>query len=161
MTTVLVVNFDGPELNELARHLATRERLAAFVRPYVNRGHAWERAVAALPLLGRTNAETFGRWRIEDPRLLASTHEARALADVAAAVVARIRGLPTRVRRRRTHGLQDALRQAVSETAADRVGAAQCVVAFTGFAREAFRSVRARTDGTAMPATLLPSAASI
>jgi glycosyltransferase involved in cell wall biosynthesis len=150
MTTVLVVNFNGPELNELARHLAARERLAAFVRPYVNRGRAWERAVAALPLLGRTYAETFGRRRIEDPRLLALTHEAGVLADVAAAAVARIRGLPTRVRRRWTHGLHDALRQAVSETAADRVGAAQCVVAFTGFAREAFRSVRARTDGTAV-----------
>src|ERR1700704_4357450 len=126
MTTVLVVNFNGPELNELARHLATRERLAAFVRPYVNRGRAWERGGAALPLLGGTSAETFGRRRIEDPRLLVLTYEAGVLADFAAAAVARFRGLPTRVRRRWTHGLHDALRQAVSETAADRGGAAQC-----------------------------------
>jgi glycosyltransferase involved in cell wall biosynthesis len=152
----LVVNFNGPELNELARHLAASGRLGAFVRPYVNRDRAWERAVAALPLLGRSYTETFGRRRIADPELLALTHEAGVVADLAAAAFGRISALPFAVRRRLMRRMHEALRGAVSRAAAGPAARADCVVAFSGFAREAFRA--AREHGGAVAALSYPIA---
>ena len=78
----LVVNFNSPELNQLALALVNVEALAAYVRPYANKSRLWERALSELPLLGDAYSATFGRRRLDDPRLASLTHEAGVLADL-------------------------------------------------------------------------------
>ncbi|MBC7996078.1 MAG: hypothetical protein H7Z15_22865, partial [Rhizobacter sp.] len=72
----LVVNFNAPELNQLAMALASSGALEAYVRPYANKGRAWERALSALPLAGRAYNSSFGRRRMASPALAALTREA-------------------------------------------------------------------------------------
>src|SRR5512147_3027280 len=91
----LVVNFNSPELGQLAHALAARGALTRYVRPYANKDRAWERALASLPLLGPTYASTFGRRRIENSTLASLTNEAGVAADVAAATLSRLRMLPS------------------------------------------------------------------
>ena len=58
---VSVINFNSPELNQLALALARDDRLASLVRPYLNKQRAWERVLASLPLAGTAYQRTFGR----------------------------------------------------------------------------------------------------
>ncbi|HSV72116.1 MAG TPA: glycosyltransferase family 4 protein [Methylibium sp.] len=140
----LVVNFNSPELNHLAVGLAAEQALTAYVRPYVNKGRGWERTLAALPLAGRAYASTFGRRRIGDPRLAPLTCEAGVWPDLCAAAIGRAPALPPTLRHRWTNRLFMSVREAVAQAACRHVPAADCVVAYEGFALPAFRAAQAR-----------------
>ena len=143
----LVVNFNAPELNQLALALAQAGRLHRYVRPYVNKGRGWERALAAVPLAGRLYGTTFGRRLMDDPGLARLTHESGVLPDVLAAATMRLRLLPDALRRRWTNALIKSLREAVAESAARFAADAECVVAYEGFALPAFLARRAAGNG--------------
>ena len=143
LPSVLVVNFNAPELNQLAVALARSGQLTRFVRPYVNKGRWWEKALAALPLAGRVYAGTFARRRLEDPALLTLTHEGGVVADMASAAVGRASFLPDDTRHRWTNRLRMHVREAVARDGRRFAAAAQCVVAYEGFALPAFEAARA------------------
>jgi glycosyltransferase involved in cell wall biosynthesis len=143
----LVVNFNAPELNQLALALAHAGRLERYVRPYVNKGRWWERTLAAAPLAGRLYGATFGRRLMEDRELARLTSESGVLADVLAATTMRLRVLPDALRRRWTNSLIKSLREAVAHSAVRCAGDADCVVAYEGFALPAFLAHRAAGTG--------------
>lgn len=141
---VLVVNFNAPELNQLAAALARSGQLARLVRPYVNKGRAWERALGALPLAGRWYAGSFGRRRLADPALAALTHEGGVTADMASAAIGRTTLLPDAWRHRWTNELHKHVRDAVAQAGRRFVAEADAVVAYEGFALPAFEAARPR-----------------
>jgi len=140
----LVVNFNAPELNQLAQSLANSDLLHAYVRPYANKGRSWERALAALPLAGRVYNNTFGRRRISDPALAALTREAGVLPDLYAAAISRMHALPASTRHRLTNQLYMAVRESVAQAACRPAPGVNCVVAYEGFALPAFKAFKAR-----------------
>lgn len=140
--STLVVNFNAPELNQLALALANTGALEAYVRPYVNKGRAWERALETVPLAGRLYGSTFGRRRISDPALAALTHEAGVLPDLLAATLGRMRMLPAGTRHRLTSELYKQVRESVARAACVHTRRADCVVAYEGFALPAFEAAR-------------------
>lgn len=135
---VLVINFNAPELNQLAAALAGCGRLRRFVRPYVNKGRAWERALAGMPLAGRTYAQTLGRRRLDNPALAALTREAGVPFDWCSALVGRSHFLPNRLRHGLTNRLHMQVREAVAQAGRRLAGGASAVVAYEGFALPAF-----------------------
>lgn len=135
---VLVVNFNAPELNQLARALAAQETLLRFVRPYVNKNRAWERALAAMPAGGGLYARTLGRRRLDDPALAALTSEAGVPWDWASAVAGRLPGLPSDWRHATTNRLHMLVRKAVADQGRHWARQANAVVAYEGFALPAF-----------------------
>jgi|GEM_PF-650464 len=139
---VLIVNFNAPELNQLAVALARSGQLAHFVRPYVNQGRPWERLLSALPLAGRLYASTFGRRRLEDPALRPLIHEGGVAADLASAAVGRATFLPDGTRHRWTNRLRMNVRAAVAQEGQRLAARARCVVAYEGFALPAFEAAR-------------------
>ena len=146
MLRTLVVNFNSPELHQLALALAHRDGLSAYVRPYANKGRAWERMLSTLPMAGAVYGRTFGRRQLRDAALGLLTHEAGVLPDLCAAVIGRTHALPTATRHRWTNRLVMSVRDAVAEAACRHVEATRCVVAYEGFALPAFRMAR-RCDG--------------
>jgi hypothetical protein len=58
---VFVVNSANPEVDRLAGELSQRGRLSSFVRRYANKGRAWERLLAGLPIVNRRYLGTMGR----------------------------------------------------------------------------------------------------
>lgn len=137
----LVVNFNAPELHHLARALAAAGRLAAYVRPYANKGRLWERWLEQAPLLGRFYAGTLGRRRLHDPRLAALTHEAGVVADLMQAAAMRLPALPGSWRRRLSNELHKSVRRSVSSAGAGPAASAGLVVAYEGFALPAFEAL--------------------
>jgi glycosyltransferase involved in cell wall biosynthesis len=154
----LVVNFNAPELNQLAAALAAQGDLARLVRPYLNKGRAWERAIARLPLAGPIYQQTFGRRQVADAGVAALTREAGIAADVAAALLGRAALLPRAWRHHGQQALYKSVRLAVAEAAraelARPAGAGsatpRCVVAYEGFALPAFEALAARGGGRAV-----------
>ena len=139
----LVVNFNAPELNQLAMALASSGALEAYVRPYANKGRAWERALSALPLAGRAYSGSFGRRRMASPVLAALTREAGVLPDLLAAAIARTPVLTPASRHRLTNKLYMSVREAVAQAACRHVPRVECVVAYEGFALPAFTAAKA------------------
>ena len=139
----LIVNFNSPELNQLAMALAVNFALEAFVRPYVNKGRGWERALSAMPLGGHLYGSTFGRRRMGDPTLAALTHEAGVLPDLCAAAISKLGWLPHATRHRWSHQLYTSVREAVARAACRHVEHSDCVVAYEGFALPAFAAAKA------------------
>ncbi len=137
----LVVNFNSPELNQLALALARGRSLTHYVRPYVNKGRAWERALAALPLVGGLYSNTFGRRRSPHAELTRLTHEAGVAADLCAAAIGRLHAIPAHFRQRWTSELYKSVRASVAETAGQLASQSDCVVAYEGFALPAFESI--------------------
>lgn len=146
----LVVNFNSPELNQLALALAGNASLDAYVRPYVNKGRGWERALSGVPLAGPLYNGTFGRRRMTDPTLAALTHEAGVLPDLCAAAIGRMHLLPLATRRRWTTELYKAVREAVANAACRHVPGTDCVVAYEGFALPAFEASKAQGASAAV-----------
>ncbi len=139
----LVVNFNSPELNQLALALSAGDALAAYVRPYVNKGRGWERALAAVPLAGAAYGGTFGRRRMTDARLASLTHEAGVLPDLCAAAIGRLHALTAATRHRWATRMTMAVRESVARAAVGLVPQADCVVGYEGFALPAFRAAQA------------------
>ena len=146
----LVVNFNSPELNQLAMALAASLALEAFVRPYVNKGRGWERALSAVPLAGQLYSGTFGRRRMTDATLAALTYEAGVLPDLCAAAIGRSHWLPPATRHRLSHRLHMSVREAVARAACRHLAHAECVVAYEGFALPAFEAAKALGGRTAV-----------
>ena len=144
---VLVINFNAPELNQLALALALAGRLDGFVRPYVNKRRPWERVLSALPLGGRLYEQTFGRRQLADPALAALTHEAGVASDWCSALIGRTRVLPSAWRHRWTNQLHMKVREAVATAGARRASGVGCVVAYEGFALPAFESAQGTGAG--------------
>ena len=143
----LVVNWNSQELNQLALALARQGDLAGLVRPYVNQGRAWERALARLPLAGRLVAGSFGRRQLIDPALHGRVVEAGVAPDLLAALVARLGWLGAHHRHRITNALFQQVRCAVATQAGRHASQARHVVAYEGFALEAFQALRATAAG--------------
>ena len=139
----LVVNFNSPELNQLATALAGNFSLEAYVRPYVNKGRIWERALSALPLAGRAYDTTFGRRAMTDRTLAALTREAGVLPDLCAAAIGRAHMLPPDLRHRWTNRLFMSVRDSVARAGRAHVEHAECIVAYEGFALPAFEAASA------------------
>jgi hypothetical protein len=146
----LVVNFNSPELNELAAALHDRGALAALVRPYLNKGRAWERALAGLPAAGRWYAGSFGRRRLAHAGLVQNTEEAGIWPDLLAASIGRLPVFELATRQRWQAGLYKRVREAVADAAARRTHGLGCVVAYEGFALPAFEALRAAGGGLAV-----------
>jgi glycosyltransferase involved in cell wall biosynthesis len=150
----LVVNFNSPELNQLALALARAGELARLVRPYVNKDRWWECTLAGVPMAGSLYRGTFGRRRLNDSELARLTCEAGIGPDLLAALATRLPALPARLRQRWTAGLHKAVREAVAEAArlqAYAPGAAvDCVVAYEGFALPAFQALARQRSGIAV-----------
>lgn len=138
----LIVNFNAPELNQLATSLAQDNSLSAYVRPYVNKGRVWERALSALPLAGKAYASTFGRRRLAGPELARLTFEAGIAPDVLAAGLLRAPLLSPALRHRWTNQLYMQVREAVALAAQEHVSRSECVVAYEGYALPAFSSAQ-------------------
>lgn len=150
MPRTLVVNFNSPELNQLALTLAGCDALQAYVRPYVNKGRDWERALSTLPLAGRAYARTFGRRLMSDPQLASLTHEAGVWPDLCAASIGRLHLLPPHTRHRWTNRLVMSVREAVAQAACRHVQDADCIVGYEGFALPAFEAARSLGGRTAV-----------
>jgi glycosyltransferase involved in cell wall biosynthesis len=140
----MVVNFNAPELNQLARQLASSERLGCYVRPYVNKDRAWERWLEHAPAIGPTYRNTIGRRRLDDARLSHLTREAGVAADWCQAAVGRLTLLPGGWRHRIAHGFHKDVRRAVAAEAARQAARFDCIVAYEGFALPAFEAAGAR-----------------
>jgi glycosyltransferase involved in cell wall biosynthesis len=140
----LVVNFNAPELGYLALGLVRAGLLERYVRPYGNKGRLWERTLASLPLAGTAYASTFGRRRIDDPRVAALTSERGVAADFGAALVARLGVLPAEFRRHAAYDLQERVRDRVARAAVRFVADVGAVVAYVGFGLPAFERMRAQ-----------------
>ena len=138
----LVINFNSPELNQLASALARSQQLSRYVRPYINKGRLWERALGAVPWAGGLYGGTFGRRRMRDAELARLTHEAGVAADLCAAAVGRMQVIPSRYRHRWTSELHKSVRDSVAGAAGRFVHEADCVVAYEGFALPSFESIR-------------------
>ena len=139
----LVVNFNSPELNQLALALVDDGALGAYVRPYINKGRRWERALSALPLADHLYNGTFGRRRMTDPRLAALTHEAGVLPDLLAAAIGRVMALSAETRHRWAHRLYMSVREGVAGAACRHLDGIGCVVGYEGFALPAFETASA------------------
>ncbi|MFM9916342.1 MAG: glycosyltransferase family 4 protein [Rhizobacter sp.] len=139
----LVVNFNSPELNQLALALVSDGALGAYVRPYINKGRSWERALSALPLAGNVYNGTFGRRRLADPRLAALTHEAGVFPDLFAAAIGRLKLLSAETRHHWAHRLYMSVREGVSEEACRHLADVDCIVGYEGFALPAFEKAQA------------------
>ncbi len=142
----LVVNFNSPELNQLALALVNAQALTAYVRPYANKSRLWERTLSELPLLGDVYDATFGRRRLDDPRLAGLTREAGVLPDLLAAAVGRLKLLPAGTRHRWANQLYMSVREGVAGEACRHLADAACVVGYEGFALPAFEAARARGE---------------
>jgi glycosyltransferase involved in cell wall biosynthesis len=139
----VVVNFNAPELNHLAGALARRGLLRHFVRPYVNKERAWERAIGRMPIGRSLYAGTFGRRRLGEPALVPLTREAGVACDWGSALVGRQSWLPGAWRHAWANGLNMHVRAAVSRAGGRLAQGAGCVVAYEGFALEAFIAAQA------------------
>ena len=140
---VSVVNFNSPELNQLALALAQDGRLVSLVRPYLNKQRTWERVLAATPFAGTVYKRTFGRRLALDASLAALTDEAGVLPDVLAAVVGRAPWVSPAARRAVTARLHMQVREAVAQQACQWVQQSDCVVGYEGFALPAFAKAKA------------------
>ena len=142
MRRISIVNFNAPELHKLAVYLAERRELLSLTRPYLNRDRWWERGLARAPLLGRHYSSTFGRRRLDCAPLLGVSHEAGVLADLTAAALLRLPGLSPATKDRWSFALYERIRAAIRRESARHVAGATHVVAYPGFAREAFAAGR-------------------
>ena len=140
---VSVVNFNSPELNQLALALARDDRLAALVRPYLNKQRTWERWLASVPLAGSAYQQTFGRRLALDETLAVLTDEAGVLPDILAAVIGRTQWMSPAARRNLTARLHKQVREAVARRACNWVERSDCIVGYEGFALPAFTKAKA------------------
>jgi len=136
----VVVNFNAPELNQLALALARSAQLRHFVRPYVNKQRRWERAMAAVPGAGGLYSRTLGRRQLGDAILAGLTTEAGVVFDWTSAIVGRMHWMPGAWRHHWTNRLHRLVRESVAQAGGRLAAGSRCVVAYEGFALPAFQS---------------------
>lgn len=136
--SVLIVNFNAPELNQLAVDLSRYGYLHRIVRPYVQQNRSWERLLARMPGTARSFRTSFGRRTLPLVGGYGRLTEVSILADFSAAIVTRLPGLPVTTREAAAQALQEWLRRTAARAAVRWVGGSTHLVAYPGFARRAF-----------------------
>jgi glycosyltransferase involved in cell wall biosynthesis len=146
---VAVVNFNAPELHQLAAALSAADMLHVNCRMYANKGRRWERLIETLPFIGKSYGRTFGRRRLTDPGLSERTVELSVAADWAAALVARASVLPSATRELWKDRLYEKMREGIANGSVKHVTGATHVVAYPGCGHKAFRRL-SREGGAAV-----------
>ena len=143
MRRALLVNLGSPEMDRLAAELEARGALVGMVRRYVNKRRGWERALAALPLLGGAYVATLGR-RLPPAGLAGErVFEAGLLADFTLAAASRLGRTVPALHARLGNSLQRRMERGVAAGAREHVAGAEVVVANYVVAGPAFECARA------------------
>jgi glycosyltransferase involved in cell wall biosynthesis len=133
-----VINFNAPELNNLASELAHRDELSILIRPYLNQRRWWERALERAPAIGAAYRKSFGRRTLSLPASGYSIMETGVAYDLAAALIARSSIGSVLQRERIVYQLHERLRYASRKRSAQAITGASHVISYAGFAGEAF-----------------------
>jgi glycosyltransferase involved in cell wall biosynthesis len=136
---VSIVNFNAPELHQLGVYLAETGQLASCIRPYLNKGRWWERALERSPIIGPYYRSTFGRRALNSTAFNRLAVERGVLADWLAAAVVRSSWMSATRRSVVTDWLYARMRSSISEASVSYLGRSAVVVAYAGFAAPAFR----------------------
>lgn len=138
MSKVSIVNFNAPELHQLGVYLAETGQLESCIRPYLDKGRWWERALAGAPVVGKHYRSTFGRRALNSSAFNRLAVERGVIADWLAAAVSRAKWISPARRSARTERLHECIRAAISESAPRHLDRSDAVVAYPGFALPAF-----------------------
>ena len=138
MSKVSIVNFNAPELHQLGVYLAETGQLESCIRPYLNKGRWWEKALEHSPVIGKHYRSTFGRRSLNSEAFNRLAVERGVLADWLAAAVSRTKWISPARRSALTEALHERIRTAISESGARYMGGSDTVVAYPGFALPAF-----------------------
>jgi glycosyltransferase involved in cell wall biosynthesis len=141
-TKVLVATLSAPELSRLAIELDRRGALTHYVRPYTNKGRAWERILEQTPKLGALYKRTLGRRVPPEGLSLARVVEAGVLHDFAAAGIGRLPLGDTEHRRQLALQMSFNTELAVARKASRLSREAEVVVASYGTGVEAFAAIK-------------------
>lgn len=141
---VLVANLSAPEISRLAAELARRGALTHYVRPYTNKGRAWERLLERTPMLGRTYMRTLGRRVPPEGLPLRQVVEAGVLHDFAMAGIGRVPLGGVERKRRLARRMQSNAELAIARAASRYAFSADVVVASYGTGVEAFAAIKRR-----------------
>lgn len=142
LSRVSIVNFNAPELHQLGVYLAESGQLETCVRPYLNKGRWWERALERSPVIGKHYRSTFGRRALNSAAFNRLAVERGVLADWLAAAVVRAKWISPARRSALTDALYERMRHAISEASVRQMQHAEAVVAYSGFAAPAFEWAR-------------------
>ena len=137
---ILVVNFGAPEVNYLAAALANSGYLKTYLRPYANKGRAWERCLGQIPGLSIIYKGTFGRRRLPSGLAPSGVREVAVLADFLAASASRLGNLGIPFAEKITSVLQYNLQKQLGSAGERYAHGASAVVASYLVALPAFRA---------------------
>jgi glycosyltransferase involved in cell wall biosynthesis len=138
LSKVGIVNFNAPELHQLGVYLAETGQLESCIRPYLNKGRWWEKALERSPVIGKHYRSTFGRRALNSEAFNRLAVERGVMADWLAAAVSRAKWISPARRSALTEAGHERIRAAISESAPRHMGRADTVVAYPGFALPAF-----------------------
>ena len=138
MPKVGIVNFNAPELHQLGVYLAETGQLESCIRPYLNKGRWWEKALENSPFIGKHYRSTFGRRALNSDAFNRLAVERGVMADWLAAAVSRAKWISPARRSALTDGLYESMRRSISSASVANLGSPAAVVAYAGFAEPAF-----------------------
>ena len=138
MVSVSIVNFNAPELHQLGVHLAETGQLESCIRPYLNKGRWWEKALERSPLIGKYYRSTLGRRALNSEAFNRLAVERGVMADWLAAAVSRANWISPARRSALTDSLYESMRRSISSASVANLGLPTSVVAYSGFAAPAF-----------------------
>ena len=138
MSKVGIVNFNAPELHQLGVYLAETGQLESCIRPYLNKGRWWEKALERSPVIGKHYRSTFGRRALNSEAFNRLAVERGVMADWLAAAVSRAKWISPARRSALTDSLYESMRRAISAASVSNLGSPTAVVAYSGFAAPAF-----------------------
>jgi len=133
-----IVNFNAPELHQLGVYLAETGQLESCIRPYLNKGRWWEKALENSPIIGKHYRSTFGRRALNSDAFNRLAVERGVMADWLAAAVSRAKWISPARRSALTDPLHERMRADISGAGPDFLGQSTSVVAYPGFALPAF-----------------------
>jgi len=137
---ILVVNFGAPEVNYLAAALANFGYLKTYLRPYINKGRAWERCLGQIPGLSIIYQRTFGRRCLPPGIDPSGVLEVAVLADFLAAGASRLGNLGIPFAEKVTSVLRYYLQKQLGSAGGRHAPGASAVVASCLVALPAFRA---------------------
>lgn len=138
MSKVSIVNFNAPELHQLGVYLAETGQLESCIRPYLNKGRWWEKALEHSPVIGKHYRSTFGRRSLNSEAFNRLAVERGVLADWLAAAVSRTKRISPARRSALTDFLYESMRRSIRSASVGNLGAPNAVVAYAGFAAPVF-----------------------
>ena len=138
MSKVGIVNFNAPELHQLGVYLAETGQLESCIRPYLNKGRWWEKALERSPVIGKHYRSTFGRRALNSEAFNRLAVERGVMADWLAAAVSRAKWISPARRSALTDSLHESMRRSISAASVGNLGSPSTVVAYSGFAAPVF-----------------------